>query len=272
MTPVPVTEMRNPMRAAGPAQIIRMGRAVARRLGGKRRRRRKASTEIPSIRDGLRALIVRALQVDYDSQLGKRGNRYQTVVLGDVEVRGMRTDRAEILDQVDFAGKKVLDLGCNVGEVSRAVRARGAALVDGYEIDPFFVEVAGAINVYRNETRVSFFQRDISDKSCYAEHYDIVLAFSVWAFLDDVLDRIAGVTDQLLIVETHELNQGPHVDQFPGAPPSPSSVHEYLAAVSGWFPAYRILGRTDRERRAIIAFARDEATLAAGLRHPDSHR
>ena len=256
------------MRVTSRVQLRRMGSALVRSLGWKRRRNhRNPSTDIPSIKEGLKKVILKALRVNYDSQVGKRGNRYQTVTLGDVKIPGMRTDRSEALDQIDFEGKKVLDLGSNFGQISRGARTRGAYLVDGYEIDPFFLEIARAINAYEEETRVSFYQRDIADPSSYIEHYDIVLAFSVWAFLSHSLDKIAEITEQLLIVETHELDQNVvRADHCPGAPPSPSSLSEYLRQASRWFPCYRILGRTDGQRRAVIAFAKDELALAAGLK------
>jgi SAM-dependent methyltransferase len=248
-------------------RVMRVGFAIVRSLGWKRRTQRNSSAGIPSINEELKNVILKALRVNYVSQVGKRGNRYQTVTLGDVKIPGQRTGRSEALDQVNFEGKKVLDLGSNFGQISRGARARGAYLVDGYEIDPFFLEIARAINAHEEETRVSFYQRDIGDPSSYVEQYDIVLAFSVWAFLGHSLDRIAEITEQLLIVETHELDQDlPHKGHFPGAPPSPSSISEYLAQASRWFPCYRILGRTDRQRRAVIAFAKSELTLAAGLK------
>jgi len=250
------------------AYRLRVGLALVRSLRGKRRRsQRNPSTDIPSIKEGLKNVILKALRVNYVSQVGKRGTRYQTVTLGDVEVRGLRAGRTEVLDQIHFEGKKVLDLGSNFGEVSRDARARGAYLVDGYEIDPFFLEIARTINAYEGETRVSFYQRDIGDPASYVETYDIVLAFSVWAFLSHSLDKIPEITEQLLIVETHELDQDmPRKGACPGAPPSPSSLSEYLVQASRWFPCYRILGRTDGQRRAVIAFAKDELGLAAGLK------
>ena len=255
------------MAVTSQSQLFKLARSLLRSLGWKRRRKRKPSTDTPSIKGQLKNVIVKALRVNYDSQIGKRGNRYQTVILGDVEVHGQRTDRSEILDQISFEGKKVLDLGCNFGQISRAARSRGAYLVDGYEIDPFFLEIAHAVSAYEEDTRVSFYQRDIANPLSYVEHYDIVLALSVWAFLSPSLDKVAEITEQLLIVETHELGQNPpRADHCPGAPLSPSSLSEYLSQASRWFPYYRVLGRTDGQRRAVIAFAKDETSLAAGLK------
>ena len=70
----------------------------------------------------------------------------------------------------------MLDLGSNLGELGRAARERGARVVDGFELDPVFCKLAQLINVSRDVTRVSFYRRDIGDRSAYTEPYDIVLA------------------------------------------------------------------------------------------------
>jgi SAM-dependent methyltransferase len=215
---------------------------------------------IPSIKEQTKELILDSLKLNYNSVSCKdnivAGNHYQSVLLGTTETRGFRTSRAEFLDQIQFEGSKVLDLGSNLGEISRAARARGAYLVDGFEYDPFFIEVASLVNAYNNTTRVSFYQRDITNPSIYTEHYNIVLAFSVFTFIRSVLDQIAAITDKLFILETHKLE-----DNLETA---------YLNPVLRHFPYYKILGESDwsnraggGERRAVIAFAKDESALAS---------
>jgi len=149
-------------------------------------------------------------------------------------------------------------LGSNLGEISRAARARGAALVDGYEYDPFFVEMAQVLDAYNGTTGVSFFQRDITDPEIYVDHYDLVLAFSVFTYIHPVLERLAEITDEALVVETHKLDG--NLDKG------------YLAPVRRFLPIYKVLGESDwgralpaNERRAVVVFARDEACLARSL-------
>ena len=187
------------------------------------------------------------------------GNHYQSLALGETRTTGFRTDRREFLDRIDFEGKKVLDLGSNLGEISRAARTRGAYLVDGFEYDPFFVETAQLVNAYNNVTRVSFYERDITDPSSYTERYDIVLALSVFVYIESVLDRIADITDQVLVLETHRLDG--------------DLESTYLEPVLRYFPYYRILGETEwgtavdpSVRRAVIAFAKQESSLSAALK------
>jgi hypothetical protein len=222
--------------------------------------------EVPSLKSELRELIARYLELYYVSESCKDGinteNRYQSVHLGELEVSGVRSLRDAFLDQVDFAGKKVLDLGSNLGELSRGARERGASLVDGFEYDPFFVELATAIDAYGQISRVSHHRRDITDPSVYRDHYDIVLAFSVFVYIEPILEQVAGVTDELLLLETHKLED--NLEDY------------YVRVVGRHFPHYAILGESDwdvrlggeGDRRAIVAFAKDESTLLGALREP----
>jgi SAM-dependent methyltransferase len=214
--------------------------------------------EIPTTRPELKQLILDALKRRYISVSGddhiETGNHYQSVTLGQERTSGFRSDRATFLDQIDFRGKRVLDLGANLGEISRGARARGAAVVDGYEYDPFFVELAQLLNAYNGTTRVSFHQRDIANPDTYRERYDIVLAFSVFTYIHRVLDRLASMTDEALIVETHKLDG--------------NLENGYLAPVRKFLRVYEVLGESDWGRslpsdqtRAVIVFARDQAAL-----------
>src|SRR5437016_1977446 len=139
---------------------------------------------IPTLKPKLREAIVEALRDRYTAVSSKdsveTGNHYQSVTLGEERTHGFRSGRERFLDRINFDGKRVLDLGSNLGEISRAARDRGASLVDGYEYDPFFGEIARAVNAYNGTTRLSFYTADITDPMMYREHYDVVIAFSVF--------------------------------------------------------------------------------------------
>jgi len=221
----------------------------------------------PSLRSRISELLSDALQAQYTSESCRdriqTGNHYQSVKLGSQKSAGFRTDRSEFLDQVNFTNAKVLDLGSNLGELSRAARERGAWLVDGFEYDPFFIETAQLINAHNGLTRVSFYNRDISNPAIYAEHYDIVLAFSVFTYIHSVLPQLAEITDQILVIETHKLDG--------------NLERDYLAPVSRYFPYHRVLGQSDwgrtfktTEKRAVIAFAKSELALLGGLNNSGS--
>jgi SAM-dependent methyltransferase len=217
----------------------------------------------PSIEDQLKELILAALAVPYVSTSCKdaieTGNHYQSVAFGQTYSQGFRSDRGEFLDRISLEGKKVLDLGSNLGEVSRAARRRGACLVDGFEYDPFFVEIACALNALNKTTRVSFYECDMTDPNTYRESYDIVLAFSVAHYVYPILSHLEGIVENLLVVETHRLQDNLESD--------------YIANVSEYFPAHRVLGYSDWSisnneggQRAVIALARSEDVFALALR------
>ncbi len=205
----------------------------------------------------LQGLIRDGLGLPYTSHSGfdgtATGNHYQSVDLGEEATTGFRGDRAAVLDCIDFRARKVLDLGSNLGEMSRAARVRGARLVDGVEYDPFFVELAQLITAYNRQSRVSFRQGDVTDPELYEERYDVVLALSVFHYVSRVLPQLAAITD-VLIIETHLLHG--------------NFDRGYLAPIQKHFPAMRVLGQTDwgqvgdgSEVRLVAAFAKDRDTL-----------
>jgi SAM-dependent methyltransferase len=216
-----------------------------------------AAIEVPPLRDELREVVGHALSATYTSVSKdgiQTGNHYQSILLGDQRTAGFRGHRAEFFDQLAFEGKRVLDLGSNLGEASREIRLRGAALVDGYEADQFFLDTALAINAYNRASRVSFFLRDITDPASYEEVFDVVVALSVFTYVRRVLPAIARITS-CFVLETHALED--------------NLESHYLRPVAEFFPHYTILGESDWGRpfegsghRAVIAFAKDGMHLA----------
>jgi len=102
--------------------------------------------------------------------------------------------------------------------------------VDGYEYDPFFVEVAHLLNAYNSTTRVSFFERDITAMASYGGRYDVVMAFSVWTYVAPLLSMIHDMTD-VFLVETHNLNGNLEQD--------------YVRILRRFFPHIQALGKSD---------------------------
>lgn len=220
--------------------------------------------KVPTMRDEMAELLRQGLSKEYISESCQdaieTGNHYQSVELGGRVSEGFRSSRSDLLDRIEFKGKKVLDLGSNLGEMSRGARERGATLVDGFEYDPYFVEMANLLNAYHGTTRVSFYGRDITDAAIYTETYDIVMALSVFIYARPVMETLANITRQAFVLETHRIDD--NLQSF------------YLDAVQPHFPVYETLGETewgnphddDEVIRRVMVFARDQVTLDAVLR------
>lgn len=216
----------------------------------------------PELEDLVRTSLAKSYMSESPFQATLTTNSYQTLALTGLDTPGFRSSRAAFLDAVNFQGARVLDLGSNLGEISRGARERGARLVDGYEYDPFFVEVASAVNVLRDTTRTSFFRRDITRSDVYVEPYDIVIAFSVFVYIKDVLGDIAARTNGILLFETHRLEG--NLDAT------------YVEPIRRHFPAWRLIGNSEwgtqhdpADQRAVIAFAENDQLLDRYLKPQD---
>jgi hypothetical protein len=218
------------------------------------------SRDVPSIKDELRSLVASAVKVPYVARsihdAIKTGNNYQTLALaGDRIVKGDRGSRGSILRTVRFSGKTVVDIGANTGENARVARMLGASLVDGYEYDPFFVEVGRAVNALAGTTRVSLFQGDCTKPELFdGMKCDIIIALAVWVYLEETIRLLPGVAP-LMIFETHTLDHG---------------MDFYYRRVLPHFPHAACLGLTDvgpdpNLSRAMIIFATDRAQLDAAV-------
>lgn len=218
------------------------------------------SKDVPSIRAELRELITKATKVPYVArsifQSIQTGNNYQTINFGQAQQRGGRPSRETFLFQIDLRGKKVLDIGANTGENSRIARRLGASLVDGYEYDPFFVEIGRAINAAAGMTRVSLFQGDCTRGELYTGmKYDIVLALAVWVYIQPAMKQIAEITDTL-IFETHTLDHG---------------MDYYYGGVLPFFPFAISMGLTEKPKdphksRMFVVFGKDRAKISSLVR------
>ena len=80
-------------------------------------------------------------------EIDRGWRRGKSVQLRDAVYKGFRTVRSSVLAGLNIQNAKVLDLGCNLGEMSRLARKQGAALVDGFEYDSFFVQIGQVIRL-----------------------------------------------------------------------------------------------------------------------------
>jgi hypothetical protein len=217
------------------------------------------SQDVPSISAALRDLIATGVSVPYVARSIhdgiKTGNSYQTLSLGAGRRTSGRTDRLSLLSKVVFHNRSVLDIGANTGEMSRSARVLGARLVDGYEYDPYFVELGRAVNAVRGTTRVSLFQGDCTNPALYSNMgYDMILALNVWVYVDSVIPLFPAIAP-VMVFETHTLDRG---------------MNWYYERVTRYFPFAACLGLTDvggdpHSSRAFIAFATTKEWLETSI-------
>lgn len=217
------------------------------------------------LRESLDNLIRQSLAQKYTSFSSQNqiptGNAYQSVQLRDKVYSGFRTLRSSVLAGLKLNGAKVLDLGCNLGELSRLARKEGAALVDGFEYDSFFVQIGQAVNALNGISRVSLYQRDVTDPSIFIEPYDIIFSFSVFAYTQKVLPQIAQNCRRLFVLETHKVTEN-----WP---------QEYIDKVTGHFPYYCIVKRTDWGQslddgaRLLLVYAHEKSEISNYLARRD---
>lgn len=163
---------------------------------------------------------------------------------------GIRAPSTRYLDRLDLRAARVLDLGSNVGQLARAVRAQGAAAVDGYEGDAGNVVLANLLNAHFGTTRVSFFHVDIADPATFGERYDVIMAYSVLSHLQHTLPIIATLAP-FLVLETHRLHD---------------DLDDHRARLEALYGAVELIGFSEwqsgaADRRAVFACARSRADL-----------
>jgi SAM-dependent methyltransferase len=153
----------------------------------------------------------------------------------------------KILDSITLRGEKVLDVGAGLGEVSRVARARGAAIVDGFEPDAELVRLARLLNAYHHTTRVSFYHHDIAQPHTYDEHYDVVLALSAFDRVNGVLGKIAEITDGVFLTIVPDLDTD-------------------LVSIGKSFEHHEVMDAA----RGLVAAAHTKEALAAALHSGDA--
>lgn len=175
---------------------------------------RSTSELYQSIQSDIEKTIMTHLKtsaVSLSSHEAKRtGNAYQAIRLGDRVIAGFRSAERHIFAGVDLKNKTVLDLGSNLGEVARDAARGGATSVLGIEYDPYFVQMSRLIAAHGDLGNVSFIQGDLTRPETYKGKYDIVVALSVFTYVKGFIARLAEMTDELLILETHAVKQNWH--------------------------------------------------------------
>ena len=199
------------------AAVTWPARAVARLI--RRTKRAKSDPEavspgmrIPDAPDGPLSLLAQAWRIAQRSEANAPG---KTVAYYSLDVCGEHFPGERpwalrwhhVAENVDFAGKRVLELGCNLGLFSAFARRAGAAACTGVDADPDIL--GGARRVAEAlAADVTFRQIDFDSPEDWESElagHDIVLALSVINWVDDKdrFRRFLARHDEVLF-EGHE--------------------------------------------------------------------
>ncbi|MDX6634548.1 MAG: hypothetical protein QOF06_751 [Solirubrobacterales bacterium] len=159
--------------------------------------------QAPTLRPQLRELVLSGL-VD---TLGEQSfDPDGEAVLADAATER----RLDALTAVSFRGRRVLDLGARLGDLSRHARRGGAELVDAIDLDPDRVELGRLIDVLQKVDRISWFEGDAGLASTYADEYDFILAFGPAAeAMRPILPRVVQNLRGVLLCDLPAADEGP---------------------------------------------------------------
>jgi SAM-dependent methyltransferase len=159
--------------------------------------------QAPTLHPQLRELVLRGLS----DTLGERSfDPDGEAVLGD----GATGRRLQALAAMSFRGRRVLDLGARLGDLSRHARRQGAELIDAIDLDPERVELGRLIDVLQQVDRISWFEGDAGMASTYADEYDFIFAFGPAAeAARPILPRLVQNLRGVLLCELATDDEGP---------------------------------------------------------------
>jgi SAM-dependent methyltransferase len=196
--------------------------------------------DAPTLRPQLRELVLDGLRESTGDQAAEPDG---PVVLGDAAT----ARRLAALGGLTFVGRRVLELGAGIGDLSRHARRSGAELVDAVDRDPERVELGRLLTVLQGIDRISWFEGDAGLASTYADEYDFILAFGpALEAMRPILPRVVQNLRGVLVCELR-VDRDEAIEQ----------------ALTGLLPAHRAL--VEEDGVAVGAWAAEHSVLLQHL-------
>jgi 2-polyprenyl-3-methyl-5-hydroxy-6-metoxy-1,4-benzoquinol methylase len=139
-----------------------------------------------------------------EKKLQKFGYNYTTIYLKDQIIEGKRDPMLRIKSiPIDFTGKSVLDIGCNVGGMLFALSSK-ISTGYGYDVNHRAIETANDIVKKNNIDNLFFEQSNLENyKDINFPKTDVVLMLSIAVWISTWKDIINKIKPSLLIFESH---------------------------------------------------------------------
>jgi 2-polyprenyl-3-methyl-5-hydroxy-6-metoxy-1,4-benzoquinol methylase len=150
----------------------------------------------------------------------ERKQNYQTYYMSGQYERGSRDTlyRYETmgLNNLDFSGKSILDLGCNSGAMLFEAKRRGAGKALGIDYERDYITCARQLALY-NKVPINFIKLDLNDLDSikYIKQYfcddpiDIVFALSLYKHINrNMFTILKHLKWRVCYVESHNAPEG----------------------------------------------------------------
>ena len=117
---------------------------------------------------------------DFYDEVYRKGedSHYTKLLLAEGKVT---LEKLAVLSEIDWKGKRVLDVGCGTGELAELIAKRGAKEVVGIDFSEEAIRVARSL---RNHDHLSFEYGDVMDET---GRYDVVVALGMLEHTPDPL-------------------------------------------------------------------------------------
>lgn len=170
----------------------------------------------------------------YDDQ-AKDWSRSKPVLLSDYSAR------PKVISECgDVSGKRILDLGCGEGYVSRQLVQKGCESITGVDISQEMINSANEIKVQLDQVNSSFICSDVNSfLEGHKQKYDIVIAVFLFNYIDTTsMSQVINKVHSLLNKGGTFIFTVPH----PSLPYiKPKEFPFYFDATAGYFSGRNVL-------------------------------
>ena len=146
---------------------------------------------------------------------------YQSFILDETEYKGNRNCNKrinKIKTKIDFQGKNILDIGCNIGNMLFTIK-NDINYACGIDFNHRTINGANLIKKYNNIKNLDFYNFDLENDNlelikCLIDKVDIVFLLSICMWIQNWKDVIKFIKNnyKVLVIEVNGDNQKSHIN------------------------------------------------------------